>query len=72
MNLNDRQIKLLKLTRRLELKTEEYNKLCKRFDFLKSKNTPSSSIEYQNLLLKMEINAKEIAVIQNELRKINI
>ena len=69
MKLTLNQTKLVGLTMELELKTKEYNSLCREFDELKEKGNLNEE-KLENMLLRFSNNQEEIKKILKELNQI--
>lgn len=65
-----KQTQLVGLTLELELKTKEYQNLCKEFDELKSKNLDPNADEYVILRDKFLKNQENIKSINEKLKKL--
>ena len=71
MNLDKLQINLVMLTMKLDIKVQQFNLLCKKFEKLKKENTSPNSIEYENILKEFIQKYNDIIEIKNELKKNN-
>lgn len=65
-----KQTQIVGLTLELELKTKEYQNLCKEFERLKSKNLDPNADEYLNLKEKFIKNQENIKKINLKLKKL--
>lgn len=68
MTLN--QTKLVGLTMELELKTKEYQSLCKELEELKAQKIDSNDILFVDLALRFLDNQEEIKKIVKQLKEI--
>ena len=64
------QTQIVGLTMELELKTKEYQNLCKEFEELKSKQLDPNADEYAILQTKFLKNQKDIKDINEKLKKL--
>lgn len=71
MNMTKEQTKLVELTMKLDLKTQEYDKLCLELESLEKQNLNPNDEKYAILKQKFEKNLKEIENINKELKKLN-
>lgn len=67
MNLTLTQTKLVGLTMKLDLKAQEYKKLCKKLDELKAQNIDENAPELLELRDKFQANHDEIVEINKQL-----
>lgn len=70
MRMTLEQTKLVGLTMRLELKTLEYKKLCKKLEDLKQQGIDSNAKELVALREEFLQNNKEIAEINRQLKEL--
>ena len=68
MKLTANQTKIIGLTMELDLKTREYNELCKLLKDIKETNIDPNSPELDVLLKQFEKNQEEIIKIQKSLK----
>lgn len=71
MKMTLKQTKLVGLTMQLDLKAQEYDKLCEELEELKKQNLDPNDEKYVILKQKFEKNSKEIKEIKKELEKLN-
>ena len=65
------QTQLVGLTMQLDLKAQEYGKLCAELESLKKQNLDPNDEKYAILKQKFEKNLKEIKKINAELKKLD-
>ena len=70
MKLTLNQTKLVGLTMELELKTKEYQSLCKELEELKAQKIDSNDILFVDLALRFLDNQEEIKKIVKQLKEI--
>ena len=71
MKMTLEQTQLVGLTMQLDLKAQEYGKLCAELENLKNQNLDPNDEKYAVLKQKFEKNLKEIKKINAELKKLN-
>lgn len=70
MKMTLEQTKLVGLTMELELKTKEYQSLCKELEELKAQKIDSNDILFVDLALRFLDNQEEIKKIVKQLKEI--
>lgn len=70
MKMSLEQTQLVGLTMKMELKAKEYKRLCEELEELKRAGVDPNSPELEHLLEEFMQNNKEIAEINEQLRKL--
>lgn len=70
MVLSEKQRSLIELTMKLDLKTREYDNICKKIDEYKESKNDLNSEEFSSLLNSLKKNNEEINEINNLIAKI--
>ena len=71
MEQKEKEVALAMLTAELDLKSKEYNILCKEFDELKLQNLEQNDEKYVLLREKFAKNYAEIQKINNEIKNLS-